>query len=162
MTLARSRGITRREDEVKVQEVMTREPSCVTPETPVREAARIMKSEDVGVVPVVKGEGSKELVGVITDRDIAIRVVADGQNFDVAVRQVMSADRLATVNPDADIDDVMDRMASEQVRRIPIVDERGELVGIVSQADVVRKAKDEGKAEDTVERISQPGGRHSQ
>jgi CBS domain-containing protein len=162
MTLARSRGITRREDEVKVQEVMTREPSCVTPETPVREAARIMKSEDVGVVPVVKGEGSKELVGVITDRDIAIRVVADGQNVDVAVRQVMSADRLATVNPDADIDDVMDRMASEQVRRIPIVDERGELVGIVSQADVVRKAKDEGKAEDTVERISQPGGRHSQ
>lgn len=147
---------------MKVQEVMTREPSCVTPETPVREAARIMKSEDVGVVPVVKGEGSKELVGVITDRDIAIRVVADGQNVDVAVREVMSADRLATVNPDADIDDVMDRMASEQVRRIPIVDERGELVGIVSQADVVRKAKDEGKAEDTVERISQPGGRHSQ
>lgn len=141
---------------------MTRNPSCVTPETPVREAARIMKNEDVGVVPVVEGNGSNALLGVITDRDLAVRIVAEGQSADIPVRQVMTADRLATGRADADVDDVMNRMASEKVRRIPIVDERGELVGIVSQADVVRKAKDESKAEETVERISEPGGRGSQ
>ena len=147
---------------MKAQDIMTRNPSCVTPETPVREAARIMRDEDVGVVPVVEGNGSKTLLGVVTDRDLAVRIVAEGQSVDIPVRQVMTADRLATGRADADVDDVMNRMASEKVRRIPIVDERGELVGIVSQVDVVRKAKDENKAEETVERISEPGGRGSQ
>ena len=147
---------------MKAQDIMTRNPSCVTPETPVREAARFMRDEDVGVVPVVEGNGSITLLGVVTDRDLAVRIVAEGQSVDIPVRQVMTADRLATGRADADVDDVMNRMASEKVRRIPIVDERGELVGIVSQADVVRKAKDENKAEETVERISEPGGRGSQ
>jgi CBS domain-containing protein len=147
---------------VKIQDIMTRDPSCVTPETPVREAARIMRDEDVGVVPVVEGEGSRRLVGVVTDRDLAVRIVAEGRDADTRVVEVMTASRLATARPDGDVDDVMDAMAAEQVRRIPIVDERGLLVGIVSQADVVRKASDDDKAERTVEQISEPGGKHSQ
>jgi CBS domain-containing protein len=74
----------------------------------------------------------------------------------------MSSSKLATCRPDEDVDRVMETMASEQLRRIPIVDERGSLVGIVAQADIVRKAGNDRKAEETVERISQPGGDHSQ
>jgi CBS domain-containing protein len=140
---------------------MTRNPTCVTPETPVREAAQIMKDDDVGIIPVVENDSSRRLVGVVTDRDLAVRVVADGRDGNTHVRDVMSRDELATCSPDEDVDDAMDLMASEQVRRIPIVDERGSLVGIVAQADIVRKAESDGKAEDTIERISEPGGQHS-
>ena len=146
---------------MKIQDVMTRNPTSVTPETSARDAARIMKAEDVGVVPVVENNESRKLVGVVTDRDLALRIIAEGRDGEARVREVMSG-HLHTCGPDGDLDEVMDTMASEQVRRIPIVDERGSLVGIVSQADVVRKASDDSKAERTVEKISEPGGRHSQ
>src|SRR5687767_2640919 len=121
---------------------MTRNPRCVTPETSVREAARIMKEEDIGIVPVTEGD-TQRLVGVVTDRDIALRVVADGRDADTSVRDVMSAGRIATRRPDDDIDSAMDTMAKEQVRRIPIVDDRGSLVGIVAQADIVLKVRND-------------------
>jgi CBS domain-containing protein len=162
MHLAASLRSHLREDQMRVQEVMTRDPKCVTSDTPVRDAARIMKEEDVGVVPVVEGSSSRRLVGIITDRDIALRVVGEGRDGNTRVADIMSGSRLATSTPDEDLDDVMDKMAAEKVRRIPVVDERGSLVGIVSQADVVRKARDDSKAERTVERISEPGGQHSQ
>jgi len=146
---------------MKIQDVMTRDPSCVTPDSPARDAARIMKEEDVGIVPVVDDQSSRKLVGVVTDRDLAIRIVAAERDGTTRVREVMSESRLATCSPDEDIDEAMDTMAAEQVRRIPIVDERGSLVGIVSQADVVLKTRDDSKAERTVEQISEPGGRHS-
>lgn len=148
-----------RESNVKVQDVMTRDPRTITPESTTREAAQLMKEEGVGILPVVEGA---KLIGVLTDRDIAIRIVAEGRNVDAKVRDVMSTKRLATCRPDEDVDVVMETMANEQVRRVPIVDERGSLVGIVAQADIVRKAGDDRKAERTVERISEPGGDHSQ
>src|SRR5207237_5792611 len=111
---------------------------------------------------VVDDQSSRRLVGVVTDRDLAIRIVAEERDADTRVRDVMSGSQLATCAPDQDLDEVMQTMASEQVRRIPIVDERGSLIGIVSQADVVRKARDDNKAEQTVEQISEPGGRHTQ
>jgi CBS domain-containing protein len=147
---------------MKIQDVMTPDPSSVTPDSPVRDAARIMKEEDVGIVPVVDDQSSRRLVGVITDRDLAIRIVAEERGASTRVGDVMTVSELATCAPDEDLDEVMDTMGAEQVRRIPIVDERGALVGIVSQADVVRKARDDSKAEQTVEQISEPGGRHSQ
>lgn len=146
---------------MKIQDVMTHDPRCVTPDTSARAAARLMKEEDVGIIPVVNDDSTRQLVGVITDRDIAIRVVAEGRPADTRVGDVMSTSKLAICSPTQDLDTAMDTMASEQVRRIPIVDERGTLVGIVSQADVVRKASDDTKAERTVERISEPGGAHS-
>lgn len=148
---------------MRVQEIMTRDPSCVTADATVREAAELMRREDVGLVPVVQGGGDRKLVGVVTDRDIAIRCVADGHDGESCrVREVMSADRLATCRTNDDVGRVMETMGREQVRRIPIVDERGSLVGIVSQADIARKAKDEHRVEDTVERISRPSDRHAQ
>ena len=138
---------------MKAQDIMTKNPSCVTPDTPVQDAARLMKTEDVGIIPVVESKGSKKLVGVITDRDIAIRVVAEGASASSSVRDVMTSN-IRTSSPDDSVQDVMELMGREQVRRIPIVD-RGELVGIIAQADIVREADDK-RAEKTVEKISEP------
>lgn len=147
---------------MKIQDVMTRDPSCVTPDATVQEAARLMKREDVGIVPVVDGSNNKRLIGVVTDRDIAVRCIAEGRDGSCRVRDVMSADDLATCTPHDDLDSAMQTMRSEKVRRIPIVDERGSLVGIVAQADVVRQSGDKHEAGKTVEHISAPGGRHTQ
>jgi CBS domain-containing protein len=140
---------------MKVQDIMTGEPRTLTPNSSVREAAQLMKEIDAGVIPVVESGSSKKLLGVVTDRDIAIRVVAEGKNADCCVSDVMSGGNLSTASPTDDVDRVMETMSREQVRRIPIVDERGSLVGIVAQADIMRKANDK-KAQKTVESISQP------
>ena len=146
---------------MKVKDIMTKEPTTVTPNATVREAASLMQREDTGILPVVEG-GSKKLLGVITDRDIAIRVVAEGRDASTPVSEVMSKGRLVTLQPDAGVEDAMEKMADEQVRRIPIVDDRSTLLGIVAQADIVRKVRDDRKAERTVEKISEPSRRHAQ
>jgi CBS domain-containing protein len=139
---------------------MARNPASVTPDTSVREAAQLMKSEDVGIIPVVRDNSSRELIGLITDRDNAVRVVAEGRDASSAVRDAMSSNpKSCGVN--ADVAEVMKVMSAEQVRRVPIVDERGALVGIVSQADVLLEGPNGGQAERTVEAISQPGGKHT-
>ena len=143
---------------MKAQDIMTKDPSSVSPDADVVEAAQIMKRDNVGVVPVVD---QRRLVGVVTDRDIAIRCIAEGKTGKCQVREVMTEQNLFTCGPNDDVDQIMSTMGREQVRRIPIVDERGTLLGIVSQADIVRKANDR-KAEDTVEKISQPSTRHAQ
>src|ERR1051325_2144364 len=112
---------------MKVQDIMTGEPRSLTPDCSVREAAQLMKEINAGVIPVVEA-GSKKLVGVVTDRDIAIRVIADGKVAACSVSDVMSAGNIATCSPTDDVDRVMETMSREQVRRIPIVDERGTLV----------------------------------
>ena len=141
---------------------MSRNPTCVTPDTPLVDAARLMKDENIGVVPVVESSNSRRLVGVLTDRDIAIRAVAEGRDgASTSVGHVMSTD-VHTSAPDDSVSDVMALMGSEQIRRIPIVDERGDVVGIIAQADIVLEANDNKNAERTVEKISQPSGKHSQ
>jgi CBS domain-containing protein len=147
----------------KISELMSTSPCTVTPDTSISEAARLMKQEDVGILPVIERVGGAEtrgrLVGVVTDRDLAVRHVAEGRSSDAPVRDVMSSG-VRTCGPDDSVDTVMELMGREQVRRIPIVDERGSLVGVVSQADLARKARDDAKVERTVEEISQPGGSH--
>ena len=146
---------------MKVQDVMTKDPACVTPGASIREAAQLMQREDIGIVPVVDEQGTKRLVGVVTDRDIAIRIVAEGRGGDTRVSEIMTTRDLATCSADDDIAEVMEAMADEQVRRIPIIDGGGLLVGIVAQADIVRKTRDSERAERTVEQISQPSGKHT-
>ena len=141
---------------MKAREIMTANPRTVTPDTQLPEVARLMQSEDVGIVPVVDGAGSRQLLGVVTDRDIALRVVGEGRDPNsVRVSDVMSTN-VRTARENDSVDDVMSLMGEQQVRRIPIVDERGALVGIVAQADVVLQASSDKKAERTVEKISQP------
>jgi CBS domain-containing protein len=146
---------------MKAREMMSKNPTCVTPDTPLVDAARLMKDENIGVVPVVESSGSRRLVGVLTDRDIAIRAVAEGRDgATTSVGHVMSTN-VRTSAPDDSVNDVMALMGSEQVRRVPIVDERGDIVGIIAQADIVLEADDNKKAERTIEQISEPSGKHS-
>jgi CBS domain-containing protein len=145
---------------MKAQDIMTKNPRCVTPQTSLSEAAKLMKDEDVGILPVVDSIDSKRLVGVVTDRDITIRHVAEGHKGDCTVSEAMSS-QVKTAKVSDDVNNVMETMGKEQIRRVPVVDDRGALVGIVAQADIVKHADDQ-KAERTVEKISQPGGRHQQ
>src|SRR3954466_15126786 len=112
---------------MKISELMSRNPCTVSPDTPVSEAARLMKEEDVGLVPVVERVGGAEtrgrLIGVVTDRDIAIRHVAGGRAGGGPGSDGMSGG-VMTCGPDDSVDTAMELMGREQVRRIPIVDER--------------------------------------
>jgi CBS domain-containing protein len=133
-----------------IRDTMTSNPRTIETSTPVAEAARLMSSEDVGSLPIVEGE---RLVGMVTDRDITIRVVAEGKDpqsttvGDVASRDVVSVD------PQQNLDEAVRLMAEHQVRRLPVVEEDGRLVGIVAQADVATAGKDE-KTGQLVEEIS--------
>jgi CBS domain-containing protein len=147
---------------MEVKSIMTRDPVCVSADASIQEAAQIMKREDVGIVPVVENTEDRRLIGVITDRDIAVRCVAEGKGADCRVSEAMSSGKIATCKMDEHVNRVMDAMRTERVRRIPIVDERGSLVGIVSQADLARNARDAARVERTIEDISQPSSRHSQ
>jgi CBS domain-containing protein len=133
----------------KISELMTKNPRTVTADATIAEAAKIMRDEDAGVVPIVDGG---QLVGVITDRDIALRAVAEGKGGETTVRDVASKD-LVTVDPEQDLDEALRLMAQHQVRRLPVVEEDGKLVGIVAQADVAR-AGDEARTGKVVEKIS--------
>jgi CBS domain-containing protein len=137
----------------KISEVMTTRPRAVDAETPVREAARLMESEDVGSLPVVH-DGAR-LVGVVTDRDIAVRVVARGLDPDETAVADIATRELVTLTPDDDLDDALTLMARAQVRRLPIV-VRNELVGVISQADVARSDAKSKHVGEVVESISRP------
>jgi len=122
-----------------IREIMTSNPSTVEADKTVVDAARIMKQEDAGVVPVTE---NGRLTGMVTDRDIAIRVVAEGKDpQSTSVREVASKD-LVTVDPEQDLDEALRLMAKHQVRRLPVVEEDGRLVGVVAQADVARQGDD--------------------
>ena len=138
---------------MKAREIMTSNPQVVTREDSVADAARIMRSADTGFVPVVDDRNSMRLSGVITDRDIAIRHVADNHANECTVGDHMSAD-VRTVKPDDNVKDVMEVMKSQQVRRVPVVEDN-RLVGIVAQADIATHDVGDRKVGDTVEKISE-------
>jgi len=134
----------------KISELMSPNPCAIDADKPVAYAARMMKDEDVGLAPIVEGD---RLVGTLTDRDIVTRVVAEGKDpQSVTVREVASTN-LVTVDPKQDLDEALRLMASNQVRRLPVAEEDGRLVGVVAQADVAREAKDKQTGE-LVEEIS--------
>lgn len=127
-----------------IREVMTSNPRTIEADKPVADAAKLMCDEDVGLAPVVEGD---RLVGTLTDRDIAIRVVAEGKDpASTPVREVASTD-VVTVNPEQDLDEALRLMAQNQVRRIPVAEQDGRLVGVVAQADVARQADERQTAE---------------
>jgi CBS domain-containing protein len=141
-------------------DIMTEEPYAVTPSATVGEVARWMEELDVGIVPVVEDDEGRMLAGVVTDRDIVVRALARGLGPEAPVAECMTAN-VATVNRDAPVRTVMDVMRRERVRRVPITDGEGRLVGIVAQADLsvhyagLDEAR-EREVEEVVERISEP------
>jgi len=142
---------------MKVKEVMTRDVRLIEPAHTIRDAARLMAEMDAGIMPVREGD---RLVGMITDRDIAIRAVAQGKGPETSIREVMT-DEVRYCFEDEDTDKVERNMADIQVRRLPVLNRDKRLVGIVSLGDlaVTDKAGNVGAA---VAGISQPGGQHSQ
>jgi CBS domain-containing protein len=136
---------------------MTANIKCCTPEETVVRAAEIMRHEDVGPVPVVRDHSHKKLVGVLTDRDIAIKVVAHGRDpRSTRVDQVMSTE-LATCRLEDDIEDATNLMSRRQLRRVMVVDDEGVLCGIIAQADIARKMDNE-EVGSVVEDVSSRGG----
>jgi len=142
---------------MKVSEVMTRDVQTVRPDQPVREAASFMLSADAGSIPVIDGD---RLIGMITDRDIAVRGVAKGYGPDTPVRELMTND-IICARDDDDVDDIASKMSEAQVRRLPVIDQDERLCGIVSLGDLSRDA-DEDTAAEALEGVSEPGGRHQQ
>jgi CBS domain-containing protein len=135
-----------------ISDVMSSNPCAIDADKPVAYAAKMMKDEDVGLAPVVEGN---RLVGTLTDRDIVTRVVAEGKDAQsVPVREVASTS-LVTVDPQQDLDEALGLMARHQIRRLPVVEEDGRLVGVLAQADVAREAMDTQTGE-LVEKISKP------
>lgn len=138
-----------------VQDVMTKEPVCCSPNDTVQQAARLMKQQDVGSLPVCAQD--RKLVGIITDRDIAVSVVADGRDATtIRVEQCMTKSDLATCRPQDDLSKVLELMKRQQVRRIPVVDDQGRVIGIVAQADIVLEAERPSQVQETVAEISKP------
>ena len=142
---------------MKVSEVMTRDVRTVRPDQSVREAANFMLQADAGAIPVTDGD---RLIGMITDRDIAVRGVAEGHGPDTLVRELMTNDIVA-VRLEDDTDEVAVRMGEAQVRRLPVIDDQQKLCGIVSLSDLTRMS-DSSDAEQALEGVSQPGGQHRQ
>lgn len=142
---------------MKVSEVMTREVQTVRPDQPVQQAAYFMLNADAGSIPVTDGD---RLVGMITDRDIAVRGIARGYGPETPVRQLMTDD-LVIVRLGDDVAEAASKMSVAQVRRLPVIDEQERLCGIVSLGDLSRET-DSGCASQALEGVSQPGGEHCQ
>jgi CBS domain-containing protein len=139
-------------------DVMTRNPMCCVMSDTADRAAEMMKNEDVGSIPVVESRDSKKLVGIVTDRDLALKVVAEGRNGrDVKLDSVMSRNPVTCGERD-NLDNALKAMSDHQIRRIPIVNDRREIVGIISQADVATRAAEPQKTAEVVQDISQPNG----
>lgn len=140
---------------------MTKDPRCCLPTGSVEAAAKLMQAQNIGSVLVCQSEQDKTLVGILTDRDIVIKVAAEGKApASVRVEEVMSRDPICC-REDDDLEEALKLMEENQVRRIPVVDEANQLVGIISQADVATRANEPKKTAEVVREISKPAAEHA-
>lgn len=139
---------------MKCNEVMTKDLSCCLPTDTTFDAAQLMKSEDVGPIPVVSDKETKKLVGIVTDRDLALKVVAEGLDPKTTTIEEIVTTGLITVGPDDDVEKALNLMEDHQIRRIPVVDENDRLLGIISQADIATRLKEPEKTAEVVQEIS--------
>ena len=136
----------------KIRDIMTANPRTVSEKDTVLQVARIMRDSDTGVVPVVDG---KKIIGLVTDRDIVVRAIADGKDLDsVSVTDVMTKS-VRSVKEDSTVDEVLNLMGSAEIRRVPVVNGNNEIVGIVSIGDLSTKTSKDNKVGKTVESISE-------
>jgi CBS domain-containing protein len=151
---ARSRALLRRFAMNKCSEVMTRNPVSCVPDDSVVRVAQLMKAEDIGPVPIVENRQTRKLIGMVTDRDLAMKMVAESRDPNTTrVEEVMSR-QIVTCHADDDIQKALDAMAENQLRRIPVVDGDGAIIGIISQADVATRVNQPEKTATVVRRIS--------
>lgn len=141
---------------MKVKDVMTMDPCCCERSATAHKAANLMLELDVGIVPIVDNEQDKHLVGVVTDRDLCISVIAGGKDpAATRLEECMSAD-IVCCSPEDDVKKVFDLMNSRQVRRIPVIDNENHIAGIVSTKDIALNTESPEKVGDTLKHISEP------
>ena len=145
---------------MKARDLMTPDPAQVTPSDSIQRVSQLMAEHDCGCIPVVKAADQRSLIGVVTDRDIAIRAVAEGRPVTTPIGDIMTQNP-DSVNPNDDIEHVEKLMADRQIRRVVVVDDSGECVGIIAQADLARASKRSSEPSpkemvDVLEKISQP------
>ena len=142
---------------MNVREVMTADPACFTADTPLAEVAKMMVDCDCGAIPVVDSQDSKKPVGMITDRDITIRTVAEGKNpLDLTASDAMTVN-VMTVNPETSLEECCNLMEEHQIRRVVVVDNKGACCGMIAQADIAINADDRKTAE-VVQEVSKGAG----
>ena len=141
----------------KCSDVMTREPVSCEPADPIQRVAEVMKRQDVGAVPIVESKSSRRLVGILTDRDIVVKVLAEGRSVDGSTARDAMTTQVATCREDQDVSAALSLMAERKVRRMPVVDADGRLVGIIAQADIATRVNKDQATGELVEAISEPG-----
>jgi len=139
----------------KCDEVMTKNPVCCLPNDIVTKVAQLMKRENVGSIPVVENEQTKKLVGIVTDRDLALKVVADGLDGKTTKAEAVMTRDIVTCLAEDDLQKALDAMADHQLRRIPVVNKEYKVVGIIAQADVATRVNQPEKTAEMVKEISQ-------
>jgi CBS domain-containing protein len=139
----------------RVRDIMTEDPACSTPDTPLQEVARLMAENDCGCIPVVESEQNPRPVGVVTDRDIACRVVAEGKNPQELTAADCMSTPCVTVTEETSVDDCCAVLEENQIRRAVVVDEKGDCCGMVAQADIAQQGTNE-QAAGVVESVFRP------
>jgi CBS domain-containing protein len=143
----------------KCNEVMTKTPVCCLPNDMAAKAAGLMKNENIGSIPVIENETTKKLVGIVTDRDLALKIVANGLDAKSTKVEAVMTGKVVTCLPDDDLQKALDAMAEHQLRRIPIVDNENKVVGIIAQADVATRVDQPKETAELVKEISQASGK---
>jgi CBS domain-containing protein len=139
----------------KCNEVMTKNPVCCLPNDTVSKVAQLMKSKDFGSVPIIENEQTKKLVGIVTDRDLALKIVAEGRDPKSTKAEEVMARKVVTCRAEDDLQKALDAMSGHKLRRIPVVDNNNGIVGIIAQADVATRADQPEKTAAVVKGISQ-------
>jgi CBS domain-containing protein len=139
----------------KCDAVMTKDPVCCLPSDMVAEVARLMKRENIGPIPVIENEETRKLVGIVTDRDLALKIVAEGRDAKSTKVETVMTRKVVTCRADDDLQIALDAMSKHQLRRIPIVDTDNKILGIISQADVATRIDQPEKTAEMVKEISQ-------
>lgn len=139
----------------KCNEVMTKDPVCCLPDDSAATAAELMKRENIGSIPVIENEQTQKLVGIVTDRDLALKIVAEGRDAKSTKVEAVMTHKVVTCHADDDLQKALDAMAEHQLRRIPVVDNANRVVGIIAQADVATRVDQPEKTAEMVKEISQ-------
>ena len=142
----------------KCYEVMTTDPVCCLPNDSVAKTAALMKSENIGSLPVIENEQTRKLVGIVTDRDLALKVVAEGRDPQTTKVEAVMTHNVVTCRAEDDLQKALDAMAKHQLRRIPVVDNDNKILGIIAQADVATRVDQPEKTAEMVKEISQANG----
>ena len=137
----------------KCNEIMTKNPVCCLPNDNVAKAAELMKSGNIGSIPVVENEQTKKLVGIVTDRDLALKIIAEGRDAKSTKVETVMTHKVVTCHADDELQKALDAMTEHQLRRIPVVDNDNRIVGIIAQADVATRADQPEKTAEMVKEI---------